>query len=101
MANVKFTDLPNATVAQLSDIICAIQSGVSSQETLQTVFNLMLSNVILNFPGNPNGNVAGVIYQLCWDTTDKIMYVCTTSGTTRALPGRCPRPGLRSPWSCS
>lgn len=82
MANEKISQLPTVTNATLADVIYAIQSGNSSQETLQQVFNLMLANTILNNAGNPNGVVAGVIYQLCWDTTNHVMYVCTTSGST-------------------
>lgn len=82
MANEKVSQLPTVTDATLADVIYAIQGGTSSQETLQQVFNLMLSNSILHFAGNPNSNVAGVIYQLCWDTINTIMYVCTTSGST-------------------
>ena len=82
MANEKFTQLPTVTNATLADIIAAVQGGVSVQETLGQVFTLMLANVILNNAGNPNGSVAGVVYQLCWDTTDNLLYVCTTTGST-------------------
>ena len=84
-----FTSLPTTTSAQMSDIICAVQGyvspsslGVSVQETLQQVYNLFQSNIILFNAGNPNGSVAGSTYQLCWDTTNMILYVCTTSGTS-------------------
>ena len=80
MANEKFTQLPTVVSATLADIIAVVQGGVSSQETLQQVFNLMLSNVVLNNAGDPNGAVAGNVYQLCWDTSNSVMYVCTTSG---------------------
>jgi hypothetical protein len=76
----------------MTDIICAVQGaslpnvlGLSVQETLQQVYNLFQSNIILFYAGNPNGFVAGTTYQLCWDTVDQILYVCTTSGT--AGPG--------------
>jgi hypothetical protein len=89
MANERITDLPTVTSASLSDIIYAVQGyssptslGTSVQETLQQVFNLMLSETILSFAGNPNGNVAGTTFTLCWDTTDNILYICTTSGTS-------------------
>lgn len=85
MSSEPITSLPTVTNSSLSDIIYAVQGGVSGtsvQETLQQVFNLMLSNTILNFAGNPNGNVAGAIYQLCWDKTNSIMYVCTTTGSS-------------------
>lgn len=80
MANEKFTQLPTVVNASLSDIIAAVQSGTSVQETLQQVFTLMLANIILHNAGNPNGSVAGVVYELCWDTTNLVMYVCTTGG---------------------
>lgn len=82
MPNEKFTQLPTVPNAMLTDIICAVQTGTSVQETLSQVQQLMLSNTILSFAGNPNGNLAGSIYQLCWDTTDNILYVCTTTGTS-------------------
>ncbi len=83
-----FTSLPTVASAQMSDIICSVQGyvspsslGLSVQETLQQVYNLFQSNVILFNAGNPNGVVAGTTYQLCWDTSDNLLWVCTTSGT--------------------
>lgn len=83
-----FTSLPTVSTAQMTDIICAVQGysspsalGLSVQETLQQVYNLFQSNIILFYSGNPNGFVAGTTYQLCWDTVDQVLYVCTTSGT--------------------
>jgi len=81
MSDVLFTDLPTVSNSTLADIICAVQTNISSQETLQQIFNLMLSNTILDNPGNPNGVIAGVIYQFCWDTTGGALYVCTTTGS--------------------
>jgi hypothetical protein len=83
-----FTSLPTVGTAQMTDIICAVQGytssplslGLSVQETLQQVYNLFQSNLILSYPGNPNGFVAGTTYQLCWDTVDNVLWVCTTSG---------------------
>jgi hypothetical protein len=87
MSNEMITSLPSVTSAQMSDIIYAVQGytspsalGLSVQETLQQVFNLFSQNIILNYPGNPNGFVAGTVYQLLWDTVDKVLYVCTTTG---------------------
>lgn len=84
-----FTDLPAVSSAQMSDIICAVQGyvspsvlGLSVQESLQQVYNLFQSNIILFNAGNPNGSVAGTTYQFCWDTTNSILYLCTTSGTS-------------------
>lgn len=106
--NERITDLPTVTNSSLSDIIYAVQGyvspsnlGTSVQETMQQVFNLMLANIVLHNAGNPNGAVAGVIYQFCWDTTNHVMYVCTTSGSTStaiwtALP---PGAGITPPAS--
>lgn len=85
----RWTDLPSASSATMSDIINAVQGyvspavlGTSVQETLQQVYNLFQANIILFFSGNPNGHVAGTTYTFCWDTLDSILYLCTTSGTT-------------------
>lgn len=84
-----FTSLPAVTSSTLNDIICAVQGyvspsalGISTQQTLQQVYNLFQSNIVLFNAGNPNGFVAGTTYQLCWDTVDLILWVCTTSGTS-------------------
>lgn len=86
--NEMITQLPTVTSAQLSDIIYAVQGyvspaspGLSVQETLQQVFNLMLTQTILSNAGNPNAVVAGNIYQLLWDTVDNLLWVCTTTGS--------------------
>lgn len=82
MATEKFTQLPTVINSTMSDIIAAVQAGSSVQQTLGQVFDLYLQNTILHNAGNPNGAVAGSTYQLCWDTTNSIMYICTTSGTS-------------------
>lgn len=33
-----------------------------------------------NYAGNPNTKLAGNLYQLCLDTTNLVLYVCTTTG---------------------
>ena len=81
MSNVMFTGLPTVANATLSDIICAVQGGVSVQETIQQISTLLLENTVLNYAGNPNNNVAGVTFQLLWDTMDEELWVCTTTGT--------------------
>lgn len=85
----RWTDLPTVGSATMTDIINAVQGyvspavlGTSVQETLQQVYNLFQSNIILFFSGNPNGHVAGTTYTFCWDTLDSVLYLCTTSGTT-------------------
>lgn len=87
MANKQFTDLPVASQAFNSDIIALVEGyvnpsilGASKQATLQQVSNLLLNNIIITNNGNPNSAVAGSVYQLCWDSADKILYVCTVTG---------------------
>lgn len=82
MANENVTQLPGVINASLSDIIYAVQGGVDSQETLGQVLDLALTTNNLNYAGNPNGHVAGTVYQTCWDTSDNLLWVCTTSGST-------------------
>lgn len=84
-----FTELPTVSTAQLTDIICAVQGfnapssiGLSVQETLQQVYNLFQSNLILFNAGNPNGVLAGTTYQLCWDSANGMLWVCTASGSS-------------------
>ncbi len=83
-----FTSLPSVGTAMMSDIICSVQGysspsslGLSVQETLQQVYNLFQSNIILFNSGNPNGVVAGTTFQFCWDTLNSALYICTTSGS--------------------
>lgn len=83
-----FTQLPTVANAQLTDIICAVQgynppsnNGLSVQETLQQVYSLFQSNIILFSSGNPNGTVAGTTYQFCWDIVNQTLYICTFTGT--------------------
>ncbi len=86
----RFTDLPTVGSSQLTDIMCAVQGyvasplnlGLSTQQTLQQVYNLFQQNIIQSYSGNPNGNLAGTTYQLCWDTLNNVLWVCTTSGTS-------------------
>ena len=82
-----FTQLPQASNANMNDIIAAVQGylnpstlGSLNQETLQQVFDLFQSNIVIAYPGNPNGHVAGKTYQLLWDNVDGILWVNTLSG---------------------
>lgn len=81
MSNEMITQLPTVANALAADIIYAVQGGVSVQETLQQILNLTQSNIILSGSGNPNGSVAGSVYQFYYDTTNKNLYVCTTTGS--------------------
>lgn len=82
------TSLPTVSAATMHDIIYAVQGyvspsvlGTSTQQTLQQVYNLFQSTIILFNSGDPNGLVAGTTYQFLWDTVDNMLWVCTTSGT--------------------
>ena len=101
MANEKVSQLPTVANATLQDVIYAIQGGVSVQETLQQVYNITSQNIIQHFNGNPNGNVAGTTYTLCWDTATNVMYVCTTTGSavTAVWTVIPPGSGITSPAS--
>jgi hypothetical protein len=101
MSNEKVTDLPGVSSATLNDIIYAVQGGISVQETLQQIFNLSLANIVLHFAGNPNTNVAGVVYQLCLNTVSNVLYVCTASGTALTAVWTQVAPSFVSPLSSS
>lgn len=81
MVNKVFTDFPSVVTPTTSDIIWAVQAGADVQETLGQVISLALSNHNLSYAGNPNGNLAGAIYQTCYDTTNAKYYICTTTGS--------------------
>lgn len=82
MPNEKFTQLPIVANSTAADIICAVQGGISTQQTLSQVMSLIQGSTILSFAGDPNGNVAGTaLKNFCWDTVNSILYICTTTGT--------------------
>lgn len=81
MAEVDFQDLPTTASATLADVYAAIQSGSTVQISGQQIADLVKSDIILSYAGDPNGNLAGQIYELCWDTSTSRLYICTTSGT--------------------
>lgn len=84
MAGVKISQLPVIPVAPaLTDIFPEVQpavGGATYKTTFQQLLNLFQPNINLTYAGNPNGNVAGTIYQPLWDTTDSVLYICTTTG---------------------
>lgn len=89
MGQERITELPQASNANLTDIIVAVQGynppttiGTSVRESLQQVFNLFNTNIIIDNLGNPNGVVAGSLNQLCWDSVNHILYICTAPGTS-------------------
>lgn len=86
---ITFTDLPVTESAELTDIICAtqgyipnVEQGVAVQETLQQVVDLVQENVISSYAGNPNSHVEGVLLELVWDSSDSMLYICTTAGSS-------------------
>lgn len=81
MSNEKVSQLPGVSSALATDVIYAIQGGISVQETLSQVLELGLSFDTLYYAGDPNGNLAGQTFQKCWDTTNKVFWVCTTTGS--------------------
>ena len=104
MPNERFTDLPQVASAQLTDIICAVQGytgpsvlGLSVQETLGQIFSLFQSNIILYYPGNPNGFVAGTTYQFLWDTVHEELWIATATGSTLTTIGT-PAFNTQSDW---
>lgn len=82
------TQLPTTAQANLTDIIYAVQGynppnsqGLAVQQTLGQVHTLFQTTITLSSVGNPNGNLAGTIYQYCWDSLNHILYICTSPGT--------------------
>ena len=90
MTQERFTQLPTVITSELSDIICAVQGfvseplalGLSTQQTLGQIYNLLKSNILLFHAGNPNGVVTGTPPQLCYDTVNGVLYVNSVLGTT-------------------
>lgn len=53
--------------------------NVSSAQWVQ--FGMLLTS-----SGNPNGNVGGALNWFCFDTTNKVIYMCTTAGSANGTP---------------
>ena len=51
--------------------------------------------MISTFAGNPNGNVAGYLTQLCLDTVGLKLYICTKAGQAVNIP----TPALQAVWT--
>ena len=81
MADKKFTQFPSVGSSTAADIIWAVQGGADVQETLGQVATLMLATNNLTYAGNPNGNLAGTFKQICWDTSNTFLWVCTATGS--------------------
>jgi len=80
MATIDYEQLPQIGAPALSDLMCDVQNDVSYQVTNQQLAELFLNFTILNNAGNPNGSVAGLLNQICWDTTNLRFWICTTAG---------------------
>lgn len=85
MANKKYTDLTAATTVVDADLWAQSQNvstvPVSKKVTSSQFWTYILSKTLSN-AGNPNGAVAGTAKQLCYDSTNHIIYICTTTGTS-------------------
>lgn len=81
MTREKITQLPTVISALPTDIIYAVQSDVSVQESMSQVLALALAFDTLFYAGDPNGNLEGQTFQKCWDTTNNVLWVCKTSGS--------------------
>lgn len=82
MTDKRWTEFPSVVTPTTSDLIWAVQAGSDVKETLGQVLSLALSTNSLSYAGNPNGNLAGTIYQTCYDTTNAKYYICTTTGSS-------------------
>ena len=99
----RITGFPQATGIQDTDILYLVQDyvsptnpGLSTYATLSQILTIAQNTIVTSFAGDPNGNLAGTQYGLCWDTANEILYVCTTTGNastavwtpvTAATPG--------------
>jgi hypothetical protein len=85
MANIKYTGLPAATTVVDGDLWAQSQNisttPVSKKVTSTQFWAYVLSKTLTN-AGTPNGAVAGTANQLCFDSTNKIIYICTSTGSS-------------------
>jgi hypothetical protein len=100
MSNITQFPIPSETISQISPAINANLTDVfpvsqisgsvyvTALETLQQVLTLFLPNLFLSYAGNPNGHVAGTAFQVCYDTTDQLLYVCTVTGNAMSAVWR-------------
>src|SRR6185437_4841699 len=91
---IPISQVSPVSAATLTDSFVVVQSGTTGLETLTQVLNLFLSNLFLNCAGNPNGNIAGTKNQVCYDTIDNILWVCTVTGTATSAVWRTCIPAL-------
>ena len=90
MSTITQFPIPSLSISQISPVSAATmtdafpvtQDNVTGLENLSQVFSLFLPALFLNFNGNPNGNLAGIQNQICYDTLHNVLYVCTVTGTS-------------------
>lgn len=83
----RITGFPQASSLNDTDIVYIVQGyvspsnpGLSAHATLNQILTVAQNTVVSSFSGDPNGNLAGTTYGLCWDTLNQQLYICTTSG---------------------
>ena len=42
--------------------------------------------MMTTYAGNPNGHVGAGLNYLCFDTTNNMLYICTTAGSANGTP---------------
>lgn len=77
---VKITELPESGPATFADLACIVQASISTKQTLSQTFSLFLSNTLLFYAGDPNGILPGVTSQLCLNSQNNSLFICTASG---------------------
>jgi hypothetical protein len=98
MTNITQFPIPALSISQITpvsssqftDILVADQTGVTGTESLQQIYNLFLPSMFLSYNGDPNGHVAGIAFQTCFDLNSQILYICTVTGNaTSAVWRQC------------
>lgn len=81
ISTTTITQLPSGITALPTDLVPIDRGSVTDHLTLAQISALISTNIIQFYTGNPNGNVAGTAYNLVYDGTDNLLWVCTLSGT--------------------
>jgi hypothetical protein len=85
--NTLTANLPDISGQTVYDTTTSTTNQFVIAQDTNTPTNVTLAqwvplSVLLTNAGNPNGLVAGVLNWLCYDTTNKILYICTTAGNS-------------------
>lgn len=78
---ITLDQFPASNPISPDNVLYADQNGYEVKLPLNLVSNWVQSNIIKSYFGNPNNNVAGQTYQICYDYQNNLMYICTSSGT--------------------